>query len=188
MPPSFSLNIHFYIIFPSAPRSSKWFPSLSCLHQNSAWTFLRHMPVMCPYQTILLELITPTIFGEEYRSWSSSLCSRLHSRVKPSLSYPNTFLSTLFSNTLNLHSSYKNNRQNNSFFLYFNLYIFGHKTERKLILDRTIASILWVQSLLTFHKRNSVRVLPTHSKFDALCKDLLLIYFPLIISWEIAWN
>jgi hypothetical protein len=42
------------------------------------------------------------IFGEEYRSLSSSLCSLLYSPVTSSLLGPNILLSTLFSNTLSL--------------------------------------------------------------------------------------
>ena len=45
------------------------------------------------------------IFGEEYRSFSSSLCSFLHSPVTSSVLGPNILLSTLFSDTLNLSSS-----------------------------------------------------------------------------------
>jgi hypothetical protein len=48
----------------------------------------------------LFDLITRIIFGDEYRSLSSSLCSLLHSPVAPSLLGPNIPLSTLFSNTL----------------------------------------------------------------------------------------
>jgi hypothetical protein len=40
--------------------------------------------------------------GEQYRSWSFSLWSFLHSPVTPSLLGPNTLLNTLFSNTLSL--------------------------------------------------------------------------------------
>jgi hypothetical protein len=43
--------------------------------------------------------------GEEYRSFSSSLCSFLHSPVTSSLLGPYTFFNTLFSNTLSLRSS-----------------------------------------------------------------------------------
>jgi hypothetical protein len=50
-------------------------------------------------------LITRIIFGDEYRSLSSSLCSLLHSPVASSLLGPNILLSTLFSNTLSLCSS-----------------------------------------------------------------------------------
>jgi hypothetical protein len=69
-------------------------------------------------------LITRIIFGDEYRSLCSSLCSLLHSPVASSLLGPNILLSTLFSNTLSLWSSfsvkeqvshpYKTNSQQNA--------------------------------------------------------------------------
>jgi hypothetical protein len=45
-------------------------------------------------------LITRIIFGDEYRSLSSSLCSLLHPSVASSILGPNILPSTLFSNTL----------------------------------------------------------------------------------------
>ena len=53
----------------------------------------------------ILDFITWTIMGQEYRSVRSSLCSFLHSPVPSSLLDPSVIISTLFSNTLSLRSS-----------------------------------------------------------------------------------
>jgi hypothetical protein len=58
-----------------------------------------------PAHIILLDFITRTIFGEQYRSFSSSLCSFLHYPVTSFLLGPKILLNTLFSNTLSLRSS-----------------------------------------------------------------------------------
>jgi len=63
------------------------------------------MRATCPTHLILLDYITRTILGEEYRPLSSPLCSFLHYPVTSSLLVPNTLLNTLFSNTLSLRSS-----------------------------------------------------------------------------------
>jgi len=59
----------------------------------------------CPTHLILLHFITQRILGEEYRSFSSSLCSFLHSPVTSSFLGPNILLNTLFSYILSLRSS-----------------------------------------------------------------------------------
>ena len=59
----------------------------------------------CPAHLILLDFVTHTLFGEQYSSLSSSLCSFLHSPVTSSLSAPDILLSILFSNILSRRSS-----------------------------------------------------------------------------------
>jgi hypothetical protein len=61
--------------------------------------------VLMPRPSHSSRLITRIIFGDEYKSLSSCLCSLLHSPVASSLLGPNILLSTLFSNTLSLCSS-----------------------------------------------------------------------------------
>jgi len=59
----------------------------------------------CPAHLILLDFITRTKLGEEYKSFSSSFCSLLHSPVTSSILGPNILLNTTFSNTLSFLSS-----------------------------------------------------------------------------------
>ena len=59
----------------------------------------------CPAHLILLDFITRTILGEQFRSFSSSLCNLLHSPVTSSLLGPNILLNTIFSNTVSFLSS-----------------------------------------------------------------------------------
>ena len=81
-------------LFPSGfPTKTLYTPLLSPIRAT------------CPAHFILLDFISRTILGEEYRSLSSSLCSFLHSPFASSLLGPNIPLNTLFSNTLSLRSS-----------------------------------------------------------------------------------
>ena len=102
-PTSHFLKIHLNIILPSMPASSKGSLSLRFSHQNPVYA--TPLPHTCPTHLMLLDLISWTALGEQYKSSSSSLCSFLHSPITSSLLGPYILLNTLFSNTLSLHCS-----------------------------------------------------------------------------------
>ena len=105
IPTSHLLEIHHNIIHPSTPRYPQWSLSLRFPHQDPIHPLSSPIRATCPAHLILLDFITCTILGEGYRSFSSSLCSLLHSPVTSSLLGPNILLNTVFSNTLSFLSS-----------------------------------------------------------------------------------
>ena len=105
IPTSHLLEIHPNIIHPSKARSPQWSLSLRFPQQEPIHPFSLPIRATCPAHLIFLDFITRTILGEEYKSFSSSLCNLLHSFVTSSLLGQNIPLSTLFSNTLSLFSS-----------------------------------------------------------------------------------
>ena len=74
-------------------------------HQYHLFTSPLPIHATCPVHLIILDLITRTIFGGEYRSSCSSLCSFLHSPVTSSFLGPNNLFTIPYSNTLRLRSS-----------------------------------------------------------------------------------
>ena len=86
------LEIHSNIIHPSTPRSPQWSPSLRFSHQDPMHPLSSPIRATCPAHLILLDFITRTKLGEEYKSFSSSLCNLLHSPVTSSLLGPNILL------------------------------------------------------------------------------------------------
>jgi hypothetical protein len=75
----------------------------SCFPTKTLYTPLNSpLHATCPAHLILLHFITRTILGEQYKSFSSSLCSLLHYHVTSSLLGPNILLNNMFSNTLSL--------------------------------------------------------------------------------------
>ena len=77
IPTSHLLEIHPNIIHPSTPRSPQWSPSLRFPHQDPTHPLSSPIRATCPAHLILLDFITRTILGEEYNSFSSSLCNFL---------------------------------------------------------------------------------------------------------------
>ena len=111
IPTSHLLEIHPNIIHPSKPRSPQWlFPS--GFPTKTLYTPISSsIRATCSAHLILLDFITRTILGEDYKSFSSSFCNLLHSPITSSLLGPNILLNIMFWNTLSFLSSRNANDQ-----------------------------------------------------------------------------
>ena len=92
IPTSHLLEIRPNIINPSTPRSPQWFFPSGFPTKTLHTPLFPHIRATCPAHHIRLNFITRTILGEEYRSFSSSLCNLLHSPVTSSFLVPNIIL------------------------------------------------------------------------------------------------
>ena len=93
------LEIHPNIIHPSKPRSRQWFLPSGFPTKTLYTPLSSPIRATCPAHLILLDFITRTILGVEYKPFSSSLCNLLHSPVTSSLLGPNMLLNIMFSST-----------------------------------------------------------------------------------------
>jgi len=106
--PSHTVSLRYNLISLCNIRLFKSSQRSFCLrisNQKPRCTSLLTHACYMPFHLILLHLILSMISGEEFKSWSSSLCSFLELYVFTSLLGPNIFLNTLLSNMLSYFST-----------------------------------------------------------------------------------
>ena len=107
IPTSHLLEINLNIIHPSKPRSPQWSPSLRFPHQDPIHPLSSPIRATCPAHLIILDFITRTILGEQYKSFSSALCGFLYSPVTSNTNTLITYVKYIsILNNINLTSLY----------------------------------------------------------------------------------
>jgi len=89
IPTSHLLKIHPNIIHPSTPRSPQWFFPSGFPTKTLYTPLSSPICTTCTAHLILLDFITRTILGEQYKTFISLLCNLLQSPVTSSLLGPN---------------------------------------------------------------------------------------------------
>ena len=157
--------------------------------QSPVYISSRLIRATCHSHLIVLNLFTRMIFSDQYRSWSSSICSLLHSSVTLLIFAPNTLLSRLCFNTVSLFFLHRerpsftpvhNNRQNYiaTYFLIF-VFLKGEREDKK-ILDRMVAGIPGVPSALNF----SVSTMASLTLEHGAMSRFTVVVAIRVISWE----
>ena len=81
VPTSHLLEIHPNIIHPSTPRSPQWSLSLRFPHQDPIHPLFSPIRATCPAHLLLLDFITRTILGEQYRPYWTLANKNVHEEI-----------------------------------------------------------------------------------------------------------
>ena len=166
IPTSYVLEIHPNIIHPSMLRSPQCSLSLRLPHQDPLHPLSSPIRATCPAYLILLDFITRTILGEEYKSFNSSFCSLLQSPATSSLLGPN-ILNTMFSHMHRTRHGSKNVK-----FLVYLYIISGSRTHSQSCQEEGSIAFMLVEI--------KMRTTPCHDSTNN--KWRLTHHMPLLVS------